>query len=165
MGDNLLIDAEKQTQAKYAKVLGSAVNHVLREGNSDRCSADSFKAYAQKCGRAIARFSENLKPEQKMDDILPKRGELAKNDENANIIKLPNISASVPQLKKCIVELKSQGYDMPNYPESPQTDAEKQTQAKYAKVGSAANPVLRDGNSDGEIEDANGKAKGKDDMT
>jgi isocitrate dehydrogenase len=75
-------------------------------------------------------------------------GELALTPE-ANIIKLPNISASLPQLQEAIAELQSQGYKLPDYPESPKTDAEKEIQARYAKVlGSAVNPVLRQGNSD-----------------
>ena len=84
----------------------------------------------------------------KAEDNLAKLGELVLKPE-ANIIKLPNISASIPQLKECIAELQSQGYDIPNYPEEPKTDEEKEIQAKYATcLGSAVNPVLREGNSD-----------------
>ncbi len=84
----------------------------------------------------------------KMDDELAKLGELVKKPE-ANIIKLPNISASVPQLKACIAELQSQGVDIPDYPENPQTEEEKEIKAKYDTcLGSAVNPVLREGNSD-----------------
>ena len=98
--------------------------------------------------RILATFSESLKPEQRHSDDLAELGELAKTPE-ANIIKLPNISASIPQLTAAIKELQSQGYAVPNYPEEPQTDAEKTIQAKYSKVlGSAVNPVLREGNSD-----------------
>jgi len=99
-------------------------------------------------GRVIATFADYLEPEQRIEDELAKLGELVKKPE-ANIIKLPNISASIPQLKECIAELQSQGYKLPDYPEDPQTDAEKEIQARYATcLGSAVNPVLREGNSD-----------------
>ena len=99
-------------------------------------------------GRILAAFPEYLKPEQKHSDDLAELGELAKTP-NANIIKLPNISASVPQLTAAIKELQTQGYALPNYPEEPKTDAEKNIQSRYSKVlGSAVNPVLREGNSD-----------------
>jgi isocitrate dehydrogenase len=99
-------------------------------------------------GRIIALFGDRLTPEQQIGDALAELGELAKKPE-ANIIKLPNISASVPQLKAAITELQGQGYDLPDYPDDPQTDAEKDVRARYDKVkGSAVNPVLREGNSD-----------------
>lgn len=99
-------------------------------------------------GRILANFPENLTAEQKIGDALSELGQLATTPE-ANIIKLPNISASVPQLKAAIKELQSQGYTVPNYPEEPQNEEEKAIKAKYAKVlGSAVNPVLREGNSD-----------------
>jgi isocitrate dehydrogenase len=99
-------------------------------------------------GRILAAFSEHLKPEQKHSDDLAELGALATTAE-ANIIKLPNISASVPQLTSAIRELQAQGYAVPNYPEEPKTDAEKGIQSRYSKVlGSAVNPVLREGNSD-----------------
>ncbi|MGZ4601713.1 MAG: NADP-dependent isocitrate dehydrogenase [Oryzihumus sp.] len=99
-------------------------------------------------GRIIAQFPERLTDEQRIDDALAELGELAKKPE-ANIIKLPNISASVPQLKAAVKELQEQGYDLPDYPEDPQTDEEKDVRARYDKVkGSAVNPVLREGNSD-----------------
>ena len=99
-------------------------------------------------GRILANFPEKLKPEQKVPDFLAQLGELAKTPE-ANIIKLPNVSASVPQLKEAIAELRAHGYDVPEYPETPKDDAEKAIQARYAKcLGSAVNPVLREGNSD-----------------
>ncbi len=99
-------------------------------------------------GRILANFPDSLKPEQKIGDALAELGELCKTP-GANIIKLPNISASVPQLKAAIAELQSQGFAVPNFPEDPKTDAEKQIKAKYSKVlGSAVNPVLREGNSD-----------------
>src|SRR5919107_3737295 len=99
-------------------------------------------------GRILAVFPEYLTPEQKQPDALAELGELAKTPE-ANIIKLPNISASVPQLKATIKELQSQGYKLPDYPENPKDDKEKDIKARYDKVkGSAVNPVLREGNSD-----------------
>ncbi|MEM7014137.1 MAG: NADP-dependent isocitrate dehydrogenase [Verrucomicrobiota bacterium] len=99
-------------------------------------------------GRIIANFPENLTEEQKIGDALAELGDLAKTPE-ANIIKLPNISASIPQLKAAITELQSQGYDLPDYPEEPANDDEKAIQARYDKIkGSAVNPVLREGNSD-----------------
>ena len=99
-------------------------------------------------GRIIALFGDRLTPDQQIGDALAELGDLAKTPE-ANIIKLPNISASVPQLKAAIAELQSQGYALPDYPESPSTDEEKDARARYDKVkGSAVNPVLREGNSD-----------------
>ena len=99
-------------------------------------------------GRIIANFPENLTEEQRIPDNLTALGELAKTREG-NIIKLPNISASIPQLQAAIKELQEKGYDIPDFPEDPKTDAEKELRARFAKVlGSAVNPVLREGNSD-----------------
>lgn len=99
-------------------------------------------------GRIIANFPEQLPDGQQIADALAELGELATTPA-ANIIKLPNISASVPQLKAAIAELQSKGYTVPNYPEEPKNDEEKAVKARYAKVlGSAVNPVLREGNSD-----------------
>lgn len=99
-------------------------------------------------GRIIANFPEKLTESQKQPDALTELGELAKTPE-ANIIKLPNISASIPQLVEAIQELQAQGYDIPAYPAEARTEEEKAIQARYAKVlGSAVNPVLREGNSD-----------------
>jgi isocitrate dehydrogenase len=99
-------------------------------------------------GRIIANFPEKLTDVQKQSDTLAELGDLAKTPE-ANIIKLPNISASIPQLAAAIKELQAQGYDIPNYPEDPKTDADKAIKSRFAKVlGSAVNPVLREGNSD-----------------
>ncbi|HEU4688255.1 MAG TPA: NADP-dependent isocitrate dehydrogenase [Vicinamibacterales bacterium] len=99
-------------------------------------------------GRILASFPESLTPDRRQSDDLAELGALAKTPD-ANIIKLPNISASIPQLKEAIRELQKQGYAVPDYPEDPQNDAEKATRAKYARVlGSAVNPVLREGNSD-----------------
>jgi len=99
-------------------------------------------------GRIIANFPENLTTDQKIPDYLAELGDLALRPE-ANIIKLPNISASIPQLKAAVKELQEQGYNIPDYPEAPQNEAEKELQTRFAKVlGSAVNPVLREGNSD-----------------
>lgn len=99
-------------------------------------------------GRIIANFPDNLKNEQKQADALTELGELAKTPE-ANIIKLPNISASIPQLTEAIHELQSHGFDVPDFPENPQDEAQQAIKDRYAKVlGSAVNPVLREGNSD-----------------
>jgi isocitrate dehydrogenase len=99
-------------------------------------------------GRIIAAFSDRLTPAQQQPDALASLGELAKTPE-ANIIKLPNISASTPQLTAAIQELQGQGYDIPDYPAQPQNDEEVSIKARYAKIlGSAVNPVLREGNSD-----------------
>ena len=99
-------------------------------------------------GCILSQFPEKLSADQKVSDDLAELGELAKKPE-ANIIKLPNISASIPQLKAAIKELQAKGYDLPNYPDEPTTAEEKAVKAKYDKVkGSAVNPVLREGNSD-----------------
>ena len=99
-------------------------------------------------GRIIANFPDYLTEEQRMPDYLAELGDLTQKPE-ANIIKLPNVSASIPQLKAAIKELQEQGYKLPDYPEEPKTDAEKELNARYAKcLGSAVNPVLREGNSD-----------------
>jgi isocitrate dehydrogenase len=99
-------------------------------------------------GRIIAQFPERLKPDQQQPDDLALLGEMVLQPD-ANIIKLPNISASIPQIQGVIKELQSQGYDLPDYPEDPKTDEEKEIKAKYDSVkGSAVNPVLRQGNSD-----------------
>jgi len=99
-------------------------------------------------GRIIANFPENLTDEQKIPDYLNELGEIAKTSE-ANIIKLPNVSASIPQLQSAIKELQDKGYKVPDYPEDPKNDKDKEIKNRYAKVlGSAVNPVLREGNSD-----------------
>jgi isocitrate dehydrogenase len=99
-------------------------------------------------GRIIASFPEHLKPEQRIGDALSELGALTLRPD-ANIIKLPNISASVPQLKEAIAELQQQGYAVPDYPDAPKTDEERTIRARYGRVlGSAVNPVLREGNSD-----------------
>ncbi|MFE6869421.1 NADP-dependent isocitrate dehydrogenase [Kitasatospora sp. NPDC057692] len=99
-------------------------------------------------GRIIASFPERLTEDQRIGDALAELGALAKTP-GANIIKLPNISASIPQLKAAVAELQAQGYALPDYPDDPQTDEDKDVRARYDKVkGSAVNPVLREGNSD-----------------
>ncbi|MFD5388635.1 NADP-dependent isocitrate dehydrogenase [Streptomyces sp. NPDC056669] len=99
-------------------------------------------------GRIIAQFPEHLEEGQRIPDALAELGDLAKTPE-ANIIKLPNISASIPQLKAAVAELQEQGYALPDYPDDPKTDEEREIRARYDKVkGSAVNPVLREGNSD-----------------
>ncbi|MFF4183300.1 NADP-dependent isocitrate dehydrogenase [Streptomyces sp. NPDC001691] len=99
-------------------------------------------------GRIIASFPEFLEESQRIDDALAELGELAKTP-GANIIKLPNVSASIPQLKAAVAELQGQGYALPDYPDDPKTDQDKDVRARYDKIkGSAVNPVLREGNSD-----------------
>src|SRR2546423_535652 len=99
-------------------------------------------------GRIIANFPDKLTPAQRINEELAELGQLAMRPA-ANIIKLPNISASIPQLKAAIKELQSKGYDVPDYPDSDATPADKEIRARYGKVlGSAVNPVLREGNSD-----------------
>ena len=98
--------------------------------------------------RIAAQFPERLTEEQKVEDALAELGKMAKTPE-ANIIKLPNISASLVQLKKAIAELQAAGYDLPDYPDNPSTEEEKDIATRYDSVkGSAVNPVLREGNSD-----------------
>ncbi|MCK5002975.1 MAG: NADP-dependent isocitrate dehydrogenase, partial [Gammaproteobacteria bacterium] len=104
-------------------------------------------------GRIIANFPDKLSEDQKQSDALTELGELAKTPE-ANIIKLPNISASIPQLHGAIKELQALGYDIPDFPEDPANDEEASIKLRYAKVlGSAVNPVLREGNSDRRVAD------------
>src|SRR5271170_3117707 len=98
--------------------------------------------------RIVATFPEGLRQNQEFPDELTRLGELAQTPE-ANIIKLPNISASIPQLREAIAELRGKGYNIPDYPEAPSTEEERAVQARFAVVlGSAVNPVLREGNSD-----------------
>ena len=99
-------------------------------------------------GRIIANFPDNLTDEQKIPDYLRMCGELCL-EPSANLVKLPNISASIPQLKTAIAELQAKGYDVPDYPDAPATDEQRQAQVRYSRVlGSAVNPVIREGNSD-----------------
>src|SRR3546814_580802 len=107
----------------------------ISDWSSDVCSSD-------------LQFPEALREDQRVPDDLAELGELAKTPE-ANIIKLPNISASVPQLKTAIKELQAQGFALPAYPDEPRDESERETKSRYDKVkGSAVNPVLREGNSD-----------------
>jgi len=99
-------------------------------------------------GRILANFPEGLTADQRVEDALAELGRLAQTPE-ANIIKLPNVSASVPQMKAAIAELQAKGFAVPEYPEDPQTDEERAIARRYGKVmGSAVNPILREGNSD-----------------
>ena len=112
------------------------------------CGVDVETRDISLAGRIIAKFPEYLTEEQRIGDALAELGELAKTPE-ANIIKLPNISASIPQMKACIKELQAQGYALPDYPEEPANEEERKIKATYDTVkGSAVNPVLREGNSD-----------------
>jgi isocitrate dehydrogenase len=99
-------------------------------------------------GRIVAAFPERLQAAQREPDGLAELGQLVKTPE-ANVIKLPNVSASIPQLKAAVAELQAKGYGLPDYPEEPANDEEREIQARYDKIkGSAVNPVLREGNSD-----------------
>jgi isocitrate dehydrogenase len=112
------------------------------------CDVEAETRDISLAGRIIANFPDRLTEDQKIPDYLTQLGDLAKTPE-ANIIKLPNISASIPQLQSAIKELREKGYDIPEYPEEPKNDAEKALQARFGvALGSAVNPVLREGNSD-----------------
>ncbi|MBT3221235.1 MAG: NADP-dependent isocitrate dehydrogenase, partial [Proteobacteria bacterium] len=118
------------------------------QGFTKGCGIDVVKKDISLVGRIIANFPDNLTDDQKIPDILTELGEIAQMP-NGNIIKLPNISASIPQLQKAIAELRSKGYDIPEYPEEPKNEEEKALQKRFAvALGSAVNPVLREGNSD-----------------
>ena len=122
--------------------LPSSRRSPARPGSRSRPATISLAA------RILAQFPDRLTDAQRVPDSLAELGELATTPE-ANIIKLPNISASIPQLKAAIRELQAAGYDIPDYPENPQTDEERAARAAYDAVkGSAVNPVLREGNSD-----------------
>ena len=113
-----------------------------------QCGVEMETTDISLAGRVLAKFSNYLNPEQQVSDALAELGELVLKPE-ANIIKLPNISASIPQLKKTIAELQANGFAVPNYPDEPSNDEEKSIKATYDKIkGSAVNPVLREGNSD-----------------
>ena len=118
------------------------------EAFSDAAGIDVETRDISLAGRILANFPENLTPEQQVGDALTELGELALTPA-ANIIKLPNVSASVPQMKAAIAELQADGYDVPDYPDEPSTPEEIEIKQRYGKVmGSAVNPVLRQGNSD-----------------
>ena len=142
------------TKIDEAPALATYSLYPIVKNFAKKAGVDVVQKDISLAGRVIATFPDALKEDQRIEDELAKLGELVKKPE-ANIIKLPNISASIPQLKECIAELQAQGYDLPDYPEDPQTDAEKEIQARYATcLGSAVNPVLREGNSDRRAADA-----------
>jgi len=138
----------KWTKTDEAPALASyALLPVVRAYTSG-CGIEIDESDISLAGRIIAAFPERLPAERRIADHLAQLGELTRRPE-ANIIKLPNISATVPQLQAAIKELQHNGYDIPDYPEEPKTDAQRELQARFAKVlGSAVNPVLREGNSD-----------------
>jgi isocitrate dehydrogenase len=136
------------TKTDEAPALATYALLPVVEAFTDAAGIDVETRDISLAGRILANFPENLAPDQRIGDALAELGELAKTPD-ANIIKLPNISASIPQLTAAIAELQSQGFAVPDYPEEPQNDAEQEIRARYAKVlGSAVNPVLREGNSD-----------------
>ncbi len=132
-----------EAPALATRALLPIVRNYLKEAGVEVETKDISLA-----GRILANFPENLKEDQKVADNLAWLGAYTQ-DPDANIIKLPNVSASIPQLQAAIKELQEKGYDIPSYPEEPQNEEEKQLQARFAKcLGSAVNPVLREGNSD-----------------
>ncbi|PMC74697.1 NADP-dependent isocitrate dehydrogenase [Brachybacterium sp. UMB0905] len=136
------------THTDEAPMLATASFLPILDAFSDTAGIDVTTRDISLAGRIVAAFSDLLPEEQREADALAELGELAQTPE-ANIIKLPNISASVPQLKAAIAELQGQGIALPDYPEPPQTEEEKDVRARYDSVkGSAVNPVLREGNSD-----------------
>ena len=136
------------TRTDEAPLLATYSLKPIVEAFSNQAGIDVETRDISLAGRIIAQFADRLTEEQRVDDELANLGKLVK-EPNCNIIKLPNISASVPQLKRAVAELQALGYDIPNYPDSPETDEEKAIRAKFDKVkGSAVNPVLREGNSD-----------------
>ena len=136
------------THTDEAPMLATASFLPILDAFSDTAGIEVTTRDISLAGRIVAAFSDLLPEDQREADALAELGELAKSPE-ANIIKLPNISASVPQLKAAVAELQAQGIALPDYPESPSTDQEKDIRARYNSVmGSAVNPVLREGNSD-----------------
>ena len=136
------------THTDEAPMLATASFLPILDAFSDTAGIEVTTRDISLAGRIVAAFSDLLPEDQREADALAELGELAKSPE-ANIIKLPNISASVPQLKAAVAELQAQGIDLPDYPESPSTEEEKDIRARYDSVkGSAVNPVLREGNSD-----------------
>ena len=136
------------THTDEAPMLATASFLPILDAFSDTAGIEVTTRDISLAGRIVAAFSDLLPEDQREADALAELGELAKSPE-ANIIKLPNISASVPQLKAAVAELQAQGIALPDYPESPSTDQEKDIRARYDSVkGSAVNPVLREGNSD-----------------
>ena len=146
MGQNLL--KINWTKVDEAPALASYSFLPMAKAFTKYAGIDIEESNISLAGRILANFPENLSDDQKIPDYLSALGQLAL-EPDANIIKLPNISASVPQLKDAIKELKSKGYDVPDYPEEPKTEKEHKLVERYSKVlGSAVNPVLRQGNSD-----------------
>ncbi|AIG63738.1 isocitrate dehydrogenase [Corynebacterium atypicum] len=136
------------TRTDEAPLLATYSLKPIVEAFSSTAGIDVETRDISLAGRILAQFPERLSAEQKVDDALAELGQLAQTPQ-ANIIKLPNISASLPQLKRAIKELQDDGFDIPDYPENPQTDEELEARARYDAVkGSAVNPVLREGNSD-----------------
>lgn len=136
------------TRTDEAPLLATYSFKPIVEAFSSTAGIDVETRDISLAGRILAQFPDRLTEEQRVDDALAELGKLTKTPE-ANIIKLPNISASLPQLKRAIAELQADGYDIPDYPENPESDEEKDARARYDAVkGSAVNPVLREGNSD-----------------
>ena len=136
------------TKIDEAPALASYSLLPILKAFTQGCDLDIEVADISLSGRILSLFPERLAPEQQVPDYLAQLGEMTQ-DPHANIIKLPNISATVPQLQAAISELQKQGYDVPDYPEEPANDEEQALQARFAKVlGSAVNPVLREGNAD-----------------
>jgi isocitrate dehydrogenase len=136
------------THTDEAPALATKSLLPIVQGFAKQCGVEMEIKDISLAGRIISSFPSYLKPEQRITDALAELGELVKQPE-ANIIKLPNISASIPQLKKTIEELQGHGFAIPNYPDAPSTDEEKSIRTIYGKLkGSAVNPVLREGNSD-----------------
>ena len=136
------------TRTDEAPLLATYSFKPIVEAFSSTAGIDVETRDISLAGRILAQFPDLLTEEQRVDDALAELGKLTKTPE-ANIIKLPNISASLPQLKRAIAELQADGYDIPDYPENPESDEEKDARARYDAVkGSAVNPVLREGNSD-----------------
>ncbi|MDU0937060.1 MAG: NADP-dependent isocitrate dehydrogenase, partial [Dermabacter sp.] len=131
-----------------APMLATASLLPIVRGFASKAGVDIETRDISLAARILAAFADRLPEDQRERDALAELGALARTAE-ANIIKLPNISASVPQLKAAIAELQARGYDLPDYPDSPETDTELDVRARYDAVkGSAVNPVLREGNSD-----------------
>ncbi len=136
------------TKTDEAPALASYSLLPILRAYSKACGLEIETADISLAGRIIAAFPERLRPEQRIPDELTRLGELAKTPV-ANIVKLPNVSASIPQLRDAIAELQAKGYNIPDYPDAPSTDEHRAVQARFAGVlGSAVNPVLREGNSD-----------------
>ncbi|MEM7557562.1 MAG: NADP-dependent isocitrate dehydrogenase [Planctomycetota bacterium] len=136
------------TETDEAPALATRSWFPIVQAYAKTCGVELEMADISLAGRILANFPESLAEEQRIPDALNELGDLAKTPA-ANIIKLPNISASIPQLTDAIAELQTAGFAVPDFPSEPQTDEEKETRARYAKVlGSAVNPVLREGNSD-----------------